>query len=530
MQTVLLPLPDVGKRSTLPEEALRAVVDAVGVVDWARCAAFLNKELSRTVPQDVVISVSDFAASSDPDTKVRGGRATLSNTPFKSLLTALGASCLQGTLSGSFRRFLLLLIKETKHLRALQPAVPEFFHWLNMRLSSVRVLNVECRVLTSPRRGCHWAWPSGARLVRPSSTDCAPRLCAARLVVAQADNSHCIIVQPWLNRVARNHQQLIALCLKGFSVRALPVMPQLEVLVYGCVSHRLDRSLLDSIACQPRLVSLQLLGKWPRGVVCGSLLRLEDLTRLRLDVADLRSIQRMPVLERCTVALTLLNPDPSYNGVRTWLQHAFTSLSSLSIEWDDSHQPEAGIHSMLHALPDTVRSVDITFPQGYKILMMYPSVSLIVKPTLVALRLRISGFTNSQEPLHLLLPYNMQRLTLQVWGGHVVLHGYKNTFKSMMDMHVEAASIDATARHYPHLNVQEGWQVSARVPDETEISGGMGGQPVQVAHLGAWPPSVPGYEGPDVLGARACCYWPCACGACDICRRADFWRVSLGSG
>ena len=232
---------------------------------------------------------------------------------------------------GSFSRLLLLLIKKSKHLRALQPAVPAFFKWLNTRLSSVRVLNVECRVVTSPWRGCRWAWPSGARLVCPPSTDCAPRLCAARLVVAQADDHHCINVQPWLNRVASNHQQLTALCLKGFSVRALPVMPQLQVLVYGCVSHKLDRSLLDSIACQPRLVSLQLLGSWPRGVVCGSVLRLEDmtrLTRLRLDVADLRSIQRMPVLERCTVALTLLNPDPSINLRRYDTQHGPCMLST----------------------------------------------------------------------------------------------------------------------------------------------------------------------------------------------------------
>ena len=51
LQTVFVPLPDVGKRSTLPEDALRAVVDAVGVVGWARCAAFLSKELGGRCPR-----------------------------------------------------------------------------------------------------------------------------------------------------------------------------------------------------------------------------------------------------------------------------------------------------------------------------------------------------------------------------------------------------------------------------------------------------------------------------------------------
>ena len=157
-------------------------------------------------------------------------------------------------------------------------------------------------------------------------------------------------------------------------------------------------------------------------------------------------------------------------------------------------------------------------------------INLADRQTLVALRLRISGLINSQETLAVHLHANMQRLTLQAWGGHVFLWGPDAAFQSMTDMHVEAASINTTPRAYPRLNVQERWQVSARVPDETEIYGGTGGQPVQVAHLGQWPPSVPGYEGPDVPGARACCYWPCACGACDICRRADFWRVPLGSG
>ena len=57
------------------------MVDSVGLIGWARCAAFLSKELRRTLPQDVVITINDFAAVSDPHTEVRGGRATsLSNT------------------------------------------------------------------------------------------------------------------------------------------------------------------------------------------------------------------------------------------------------------------------------------------------------------------------------------------------------------------------------------------------------------------------------------------------------------------
>ena len=81
--------------------------------------------------------------------------------------------------------------QETKHLRALQPAVLAFFKWLNTRLSSVRVLNVECRVTSSSWR-CHWAWPRSFDVPRPQqrtlpSTAGAARLRAIRLVVAQPD-------------------------------------------------------------------------------------------------------------------------------------------------------------------------------------------------------------------------------------------------------------------------------------------------------------------------------------------------------
>ena len=83
LQPLLVPLTDVCKRSTLPEDALRAVVDSVGVIDWARCAAFLSKELRRTVPQDIVISFDDFGALSDLDTEVRSGLASfLIHRPF----------------------------------------------------------------------------------------------------------------------------------------------------------------------------------------------------------------------------------------------------------------------------------------------------------------------------------------------------------------------------------------------------------------------------------------------------------------
>lgn len=47
------------------------MVNALGIVDWARCAAFLSKELKTMVPQDVVISGGDFAARTDPASEVR---------------------------------------------------------------------------------------------------------------------------------------------------------------------------------------------------------------------------------------------------------------------------------------------------------------------------------------------------------------------------------------------------------------------------------------------------------------------------
>ena len=46
------------------------MVDALGIVDWARCAAFLSKELKTMVPQDIVISGDDFAPTTHPDAEV----------------------------------------------------------------------------------------------------------------------------------------------------------------------------------------------------------------------------------------------------------------------------------------------------------------------------------------------------------------------------------------------------------------------------------------------------------------------------
>ena len=182
---------------------------------------------------------------------------------------------------------------------------------------------------------------------------------------------------------------------------------------------------------------------------------------------------------------------------------------------------------LLKVIPASVTSLDITYPQSCSI---DNQACMYLPRALVAMRLRISGLINSQEPLRLVLDANMRRLTLQAWGGHVVLHGYRDAYKYMKVVYVEAASIEAVHWDFPHSRVPDAWQVSTRVPDETEIYGGTGGQPVQVTHFRARPPRVSGYEGPDVPEARTCCHWPCACGACDICRKADFWQVPLGSG
>ena len=123
----------------------------------------------------------------------------------------------------------------------------------------------------------------------------------------------------------------------------------------------------------------------------------------------------------------------------------------------------------------------------------------------------------------------LQHLTLQLWGGHVVFVGPRGVFQSLTDMHVEAAHIKL-GKHLRAAVKEKGYhfQFSVRVPDKSEIYGGGAGQPVHVAHMGPWPPSMPGYDGPDVPEARACRYWPCACGACESCCRAHFWRAPRG--
>ena len=58
LQPLLVPLPDVCKRSTLPEDALRAVVDSVGVTDWARC-----RFLSTTLQHHQIMTTQRCAAA-----------------------------------------------------------------------------------------------------------------------------------------------------------------------------------------------------------------------------------------------------------------------------------------------------------------------------------------------------------------------------------------------------------------------------------------------------------------------------------
>ena len=194
--------------------------------------------------------------------------------------------------------------------------MPAFFRWLDACLSSVRVLNVECYVvdLIEPieRR---WVWPLQDRLEAPPVIDGAAPLCAVRLVALPASTG--INAQSWLSSVASCYQQLTALCLKGFFVFVLPVIPQLRVLVYGCAEHTLSYSLLESVACQPRLMSLQLIGRWPGGagggyrMVSGTTFRVRYMMRLvflRLDVTDFSFAEGMALPMRCSGALTLTNP------------------------------------------------------------------------------------------------------------------------------------------------------------------------------------------------------------------------------
>ena len=181
---------------------------------------------------------------------------------------------------------------------------------------------------------------------------------------------------------------------------------------------------------------------------------------------------------------------------------------------------------MFKFLPNTVENIDMTYPEGFWI----RNSRLKLPPMLKALRLRADGRADGQKPLLVSMHACLQRLTLQLWGGHVVFVGPRGVFQSLTDMHVEATIINL-GMHLRAVVQKEGasFQLSKRVPDKSEMYGGGGGWQVQAAHLGAWPPGMPGYDGPDVPEARACCHWPCACGACETCCRAHFWRV-LGSG
>ena len=164
----------------------------------------------------------------------------------------------------------------------LQPAVPEFFEWLNPRLSSVRVLNVECCAVLLNKGwdppGCRWVWPARATLAPPPPTDGAAPLCAVRLVAQPANPP--INAQSWLSNMAVYYQNLTALCLKGFDVLVLPVMPQLQVLMYGHRSVVLSPDLLESVVCQPRIVSLQLSGQWSKVSKPGCIERLQGMMHL----------------------------------------------------------------------------------------------------------------------------------------------------------------------------------------------------------------------------------------------------------
>ena len=519
-------------------------MDALGVADWARCAAFLSKELKKMVPQDVVISCDDFSPTTHPRAEVRShpGQACcwlhfmLASGVRAQAQWRLDESCLQSALPRPRRR-LVVLFSKTDNPVYLQPAVPPFFQWLNARLSSVRVLNVECNLVYFIQPGeSRWAWPFRARLAPPPVIDGAAPLCAVRLVALPAYTG--INAQSWLSSVASCYQQLTALCLRGFNVLVLPVIPQLRVLIYGYAEHMLNHSLLESVACQPRLMSLQLIGKWPHPqvlphgiegaiegvrVVSGSILRVRDITRLvflRLDVTDFSCAERMALPMRCSGALTLTNPAVDCSQ---WNLCAFTSLHSVCIQWWPGHRPKQQVSNLLEALPVTVESVDVTYPERCRV-----SSYLRLPHPLKALRLRVDGgCADDLRHLRISLLAGMQRLTLQLWGFFVSFPGPQHVFESLTDMHVEATHIDLL-QHLGEV-VQEKGQLSTRVPDKSELYGGGGGQPVHVAHMGPWPPSNWGFTGPDVPEARACCYWPCACGACETCCEASFWRAP-GSG
>ena len=250
----------------------------------------------------------------------------------------------------------------------LQPAVPEFFEWLNARLSSVRVLNVECRtVLKDP--GCRWVWPARAKLAPPPPTHGTAALCAVRLVAGCPQ----IKAQSWLSNVAVYYQNLTALCLRVY-VLVLPVMPQLQVLVYGYRSVGLSPDLLESVACQPRLLSLQLLGQWSDTIQPGCIKRLQDMTHLafvRFDCFSLKDLsftehvalpEALAGGERCSATLRVVDPNFS-----TWSLRTFPFLTSLCIEWQKCHRTRAQPAYVFKSLPNTVERVDLKYPVGLQI-------------------------------------------------------------------------------------------------------------------------------------------------------------------
>ena len=373
---------------------------------------------------------------------------------------------------------------------------------------------------------CFWLKRAQERLAPPPAPDGAAPLCAVRLVRLVTPPAQLPInAQSWLSSVAAYYQQLTALCLRGFDVRVLPVMTQLRVLVFGNPSVTLRQALLESVVCQPRLVSLQLFGRLTENSECTCLRRLQGIARLcfvHLDLFLLKNtsfIQCMALPECCSAALTLVNPAVDFSA---WTLHTSSFLTGLCIEWHES-RVAARLTSVLAALPNTVERVDITYPMGFKL-----SSQLKLPLALKALRLRADGCAYGQKPLCISMHAGMQRLTLQLWGGHLVFLGHRPAYQSLTNVHLKAATI-SLGKHLGMIMQARG-QLRTRVPDTSEIYGGGDGQPVQVAHMGPWPPSMPDdYRGPDVPEARACCYWPCACGACESCRKADFWRAP-GSG
>ena len=66
---------------------------------------------------------------------------------------------------------------------------------------------------------------------------------------------------------------------------------------------------------------------------------------------------------------------------------------------------------------------------------------LSLPQTLTALRLRVKGRVKVKEPLHVRLRASMQRLTLQLWGSHIVILAGWADLQSLKELHVEAATI-----------------------------------------------------------------------------------------